>query len=191
MDTRSRRYVGPSATFGHSPYNSQFVDSIVIMRYRAVSGSGVTSRTSNEVELATPLQQSTTLVTGLSQSSVPRVHTLDVTCPQDGRMHPRIKRMYIPFPFSHAQPSLTIHRRWLYSLFLAIDANFRLKLKARDIKDPELGPGLAYFANPEKFEAHIKHRADENDVRIFDLFCCRTEDLRSTRSRPVGRSSMQ
>ncbi|KAF9642006.1 hypothetical protein BDM02DRAFT_3065727, partial [Thelephora ganbajun] len=47
-------------------------------------------------------------------------------------------------------------KAWLYSLFIAIDVNFRLKLKTRGIKDPELGSGLAYFVNAAKFEAHLK-----------------------------------
>lgn len=59
---------------------------------------------------------------------------------------------------------MTIHRRWLYSLFVAIDANFRLKLKTRGIKDPELGPGLAYFVNIPKFKEHLKHCVEEDDV---------------------------
>ena len=59
---------------------------------------------------------------------------------------------------------MTIHHRWLYSLFVAIDANFRLKLKSRGIKDPELGPGLAYFVNTPKFEAHLKDHVGEDDV---------------------------
>jgi len=65
---------------------------------------------------------------------------------------------------------MTIHNRWLYSLFIAIDANFRLKLKTRGIKDPELGSGLAYFVNNEKFEAHLKSRVDENEVSVSSPF---------------------
>lgn len=41
---------------------------------------------------------------------------------------------------------------------LAIDANFRLKLKDRGVTDPELGPGWSYFVNDEKYKAEIiKH----------------------------------
>jgi len=56
--------------------------------------------------------------------------------------------------------------RWIYCLFLAIDANFRLKLKARGIKDPELGSGLAYFVDTIKFQEHLKNRAHEEDVSL-------------------------
>jgi hypothetical protein len=54
--------------------------------------------------------------------------------------------------------------RWLYSLFVAIDANFRLKLKTRGITDPELGSGLAYFVNVEKFNAHLKRLSRMRDI---------------------------
>lgn len=66
--------------------------------------------------------------------------------------------------------SVAVHYRWLYSLFVAIDANFRLKLKSRGIKDPELGSGLAYFVNGEKFEAHLKNHIDDDNVSISDTF---------------------
>ena len=80
-------------------------------------------------------------------------------------MNPRTKRM--PLLFFMLRHSVTIHCRWLYSLFVAIDTNFRLKLKSRGVKDPELGSGLAYFVNTTKFEAHLKDRAEEEDVSEF------------------------
>lgn len=63
-----------------------------------------------------------------------------------------------------------VHRRWLFSLFVAMDANFRLKLKSRGIKDPELGSGLAYFVNAGKFQTHLKSHIDEDDVSVSDVF---------------------
>lgn len=60
-------------------------------------------------------------------------------------------------------PNMTVCR-WLYCLFLAIDANFRLKLKSRGIGDPELGTGLAYFVDTTKFQKHLKNHVDEEDV---------------------------
>ena len=61
--------------------------------------------------------------------------------------------------------------RWIYALFLAIDANFRLKLKARGIKDPELGTGLAYFVDTTKFQEHIKNHSHEEDESLPSLRC--------------------
>ena len=74
-----------------------------------------------------------------------------------------------PLPFYAAAP-VTVRYRWLYSLFIAMDANFRLKLKSRGIQDPELGSGLAYFVNAAKFEAHLKDHENEGDVSISDPF---------------------
>ena len=61
----------------------------------------------------------------------------------------------------------------MYSLFVAIDANFRLKLKTRGIKDPELGTGLAYFVNVPKFEAHLKSHVEEGEVSVYNSFVVR------------------
>jgi hypothetical protein len=49
---------------------------------------------------------------------------------------------------------------------LAIDANFRLKLKTRGIKDPELGSGLTYFVNTVKFQEHLTNHTHENEVSL-------------------------
>jgi len=86
---------------------------------------------------------------------------------------------------------MTVHHRWLYSLFIAIDANFRLKLKTRGIKDPELGSGLAYFVNSTKFEAHLKDHVNEDEVSTCDRICCWTENSRPERSRLVELNFMQ
>ena len=58
-----------------------------------------------------------------------------------------------------------------------MDANFRLKQKSRGIQDPELGSGLAYFVNADKFEAHLKNHTNEEDVSISDLFLSLDQEL--------------
>jgi hypothetical protein len=47
---------------------------------------------------------------------------------------------------------------WLYSLFLAIDANFRLTRKhvSSEERDPSLSDGWAFFVKNEPYQAHIK-----------------------------------
>jgi len=57
--------------------------------------------------------------------------------------------------------------RWLYSLFLAIDANFRLKLKNRKIKDPEVGSGWAYFVENSRYIGHVSQNANDAEVSNF------------------------
>lgn len=56
---------------------------------------------------------------------------------------------------------------WLFALFIAIDANFRLKLKARGIKDPELGSGWAYFVEQTEYEKHVRKHFTDVDVRTI------------------------
>ncbi|KAJ7229225.1 hypothetical protein C8J57DRAFT_1534542 [Mycena rebaudengoi] len=52
-------------------------------------------------------------------------------------------------------------QRFLYALFLAMDANFRLKRKdvSSEEKDPGLGPGWAFFCEVNGYMAHVEeHR---------------------------------
>ena len=79
---------------------------------------------------------------------------------------------------------------WLYCLFLAIDANFRLKLKSRGIKDPELGSGLAYFVDTVKFQEHLKEHTHQGEVSSPASSV--SDDINDWgRSRPVGQSFMR
>ena len=80
--------------------------------------------------------------------------------------------------------------RWLYCLFLAIDANFRLKLKTRGIKDPELRSGLAYFVNTVKFQEHLKNHVHDNEVSLSILSVLNYTN-NCGRLRPVALSSTQ
>jgi hypothetical protein len=73
------------------------------------------------------------------------------------------------FGVSFALRTEVYNRRWLYSIFLAIDANFRLKLKARSIDDPELGSGWAYFVEQLEYTEHVKQYFSEKDVGYLSL----------------------
>ncbi|KAG1759135.1 hypothetical protein EDD22DRAFT_981161 [Suillus occidentalis] len=55
------------------------------------------------------------------------------------------------------------NQRWLYSLFLAIDANFRLKRRfvSNDVKDPGLSRGWGYFVEEQQYKAYLHDHADE------------------------------
>jgi len=157
------------------------------MRCHVVCDSGVTSRNSNEVRLATQRLHPTNSVMGLSPSNVPLALIQDETYLMDGIL------------MTHARESLLLSRsispdlrmyRWLYCLFLAIDANFRLKLKARGIKDPELGSGLTYFVNTATLQKHLKNCAHQDEVgRTIPSVLTDTHD--HDRSRRAGLSSMQ
>ncbi|KAG1808439.1 uncharacterized protein BJ212DRAFT_1238461, partial [Suillus subaureus] len=48
-------------------------------------------------------------------------------------------------------------KRWLYGLFLAIDANFCLKrqIVSKDAVDPSLSHGWGYFVNETAYKTHL------------------------------------
>ncbi|KAG1738072.1 uncharacterized protein EDB91DRAFT_1249369 [Suillus paluster] len=58
-------------------------------------------------------------------------------------------------------------KRWLYSLFIAIDANFRLKRQAisTDEADPSLSMGWSYFVEEKKFKTHLKEHLSETQEK--------------------------
>jgi hypothetical protein len=49
-------------------------------------------------------------------------------------------------------------------LFLAADANFKLKGKDRRIDDLELAPGWASFVEESRYQEHIVKYADQTEV---------------------------
>ena len=56
--------------------------------------------------------------------------------------------------------------RWIYAQFIAVDANFKLKLKNRRIEDPELGSGWSYFVENSQYTRHVGRNLREKDVRM-------------------------
>ncbi|KDR76041.1 hypothetical protein GALMADRAFT_67759 [Galerina marginata CBS 339.88] len=65
----------------------------------------------------------------------------------------------LPEGWENAGPLL-----FLYSLFLAIDGNFKLKGKEHHIKDVELMPGWGVYVPQEEYKAHINNYIDEPEV---------------------------
>lgn len=53
-----------------------------------------------------------------------------------------------------------------------MDANFRLKLRQRGIKnDPELGPGWSYFVKNDEYQDVMAGFGDQQEVRgVFNTF---------------------
>lgn len=59
--------------------------------------------------------------------------------------------------------------RWIYALFLAIDANFRLRRKivSSDKVDPGLSDGWAFFVEEKEYKKHLAlHWDQKQEVRI-------------------------
>lgn len=53
--------------------------------------------------------------------------------------------------------------RFLYRLFVAIDANFKLKLKERSFQPVLLSDGWAFFVPDGPYGAHLKNNTEEED----------------------------
>jgi hypothetical protein len=61
---------------------------------------------------------------------------------------------------------LTQPCRWLYSLIIAEDANFKQKsrLRSSDEKDPALGPGWATFVNSQVYQDHLATHGNQEEI---------------------------
>ena len=55
--------------------------------------------------------------------------------------------------------------RFLYELFLAIDANFRLKNRNRSADTPGLLTGLAYFVADVAYQRYLASYPTQTEVR--------------------------
>ncbi|EMD40257.1 hypothetical protein CERSUDRAFT_28712, partial [Gelatoporia subvermispora B] len=53
---------------------------------------------------------------------------------------------------------------WIYTLFLMLDANFRIRCKDRGLQDSNLTSGWAYFVEQDKYLKHVAKHADIENV---------------------------
>jgi hypothetical protein len=60
---------------------------------------------------------------------------------------------------------LTCNNSWLYTLFLSLDGNFRVKLKDRKLPDIPLTRDLAYFVDQDRYLDYVKLHKGEEYVR--------------------------
>ncbi|KIL55653.1 hypothetical protein M378DRAFT_17762 [Amanita muscaria Koide BX008] len=90
--------------------------------------------------------------TGASGSSEGELVLECPACPQPGKN--------LPEDWDDVSPE----RRFLYTLFLAIDANFKLKQKERGIEDFELGPGWGCYVESSRYKAHVQKYVDESEI---------------------------
>ena len=65
---------------------------------------------------------------------------------------------------SRIMPLMSICIRFLYSLFVAVDGNFKLKGKQRNLTDVELMPGWGAYVPEAEYKAHIANYVDEPEV---------------------------
>ncbi|KJA16799.1 hypothetical protein HYPSUDRAFT_71075 [Hypholoma sublateritium FD-334 SS-4] len=57
---------------------------------------------------------------------------------------------------------------FLYIMYLAVDANFKLKGKDRKIKDVELMPGMAIFVNKDKYQDHLENYIEQPEINTCE-----------------------
>jgi hypothetical protein len=57
--------------------------------------------------------------------------------------------------------------RFLYILYISVDANFKLKGKERNLKDIELMPGWGAYVPDAEFKDHIANHIDEPEVCVL------------------------
>jgi hypothetical protein len=94
-------------------------------------------------------------------------------CPHPGRNLPEgwenapveIRLVYIAMQVFDADS----HFRWLYTLFLAVDTNFRMGLKDKGLSDPELAPGWAYLVEERKYQNHLKNYQNQTEVHFMKI----------------------
>jgi hypothetical protein len=99
--------------------------------------------------------------TRTTHSLMPCVSTAQKKCPW-GLSRCRLKWTVCFPPSTHPIVNLQVTYRWLYSLFLAIDANFCLKrcLVSNNIKDPGLSCGWGYFVEEGQYKTYLCNHAD-------------------------------
>lgn len=69
--------------------------------------------------------------------------------------------------------------RWLSSEFVMLDANFRLKSKQRNLSDPPLGDGLAYYVENTTYMSHVKASGEQTEVWVPSIHLMKSCSLRS------------
>jgi hypothetical protein len=91
-----------------------------------------------------------------------------VNLPDDwGKAPPELRWVLINLHRPHLLTFLLC--RFLYILFLAFDACFRLKRRmvSSDLRDPGLGTGWAYFVENEPYRQYLLSVTDQKEVRAF------------------------
>jgi hypothetical protein len=115
----------------------------------------------------------------------PPVHNLVKTYCQTGRLRLKIGSKLL---FICLSPNYLQLRRWLYTLFLGIDANFRLKRLnvSTQQRDPRLNYGFMYVVEETKFKQYLK---DYSDKITEDMSTCHNHDALKSASMRGGKGT--
>lgn len=130
---------------------------------RKTDGAGLGSDMYGEKEMARVVRQWRNLMalkrggrahdpSGVSGTALGALAVECPACPQPGRN--------LPVDWKDVLPSL----KFLYTLFVSLDANFRLGGKQRNLKDVTLSDGWHYYVERAGFDDHIKKFGNQKEV---------------------------
>ncbi|KAF9502212.1 hypothetical protein BDN71DRAFT_1515913 [Pleurotus eryngii] len=115
---------------------------------------------------------------GIATTSPGNLALICAACPQPG--------INLPEGWERVPPAL----RFLYTLFVSVDANFRLKnrLRSNELVDAGLHTGLAYFVPQVSYKEHVMNHVSQADISSCSGFAAlsRADSKSSTGLRYTG-----
>jgi len=101
-------------------------------------------------------------------------------CPHPGRNLPDNWReagplMCVIYSLVFLRKFLQFSFRFLYILYISVDANFKLKGKDRGLEDVELMPGWGPFVEESAYQDFIANYVDQPEVSSFSIFLRKLE----------------
>jgi hypothetical protein len=97
--------------------------------------------------------------------NVQRVLTLDEIFQTVGK-RPALYCTFFLYVYFSAIVIIFLYR-FLYTLFIAVDGNFKLKGKERHIKDVDLMPGWGAYVPETEYKSHIASCVGQKEVRVI------------------------
>ena len=122
------------------------------------------------------------------QLNVRHVDTRIVISPQDGRIPALCCRLWF---LSCIHTKTPFSCSFLYTLYLAIDRNFKLKGKDQKLQDVELMPGHGVFVEESAYQKHIRNYTDQPEVCVTQPSPISFDSWRICRSIHVNQNIMQ
>ena len=103
-----------------------------------------------------------------SSCDVLRARSPASTCPITGRRCRPISSTFLQFISPRHKVNTPTALRFVYTTFVAIDANFRLKRRAisSDARDPSMSSGWGCFVEGREYREHILKHTDQQDVSL-------------------------
>ena len=100
---------------------------------------------------------------GSSAFGVPHVRVRVLTCLRVGKIR-QTSRSELFFSCLRIAVLIEHQSRFIYALFIAVDANFRLKSKDKAANDLSLGSGIAYFVDNGPYKSYLDEVGPQVEV---------------------------